>query len=59
MTIKTLRMILNEAEALYRAAGDQKSVACLHEFGALLAPHDSKTVDAFVKLASKPNGQEA
>jgi hypothetical protein len=53
MTIKALRMILSEVEDLYRVAGNQKAVASLHEFGSLLAPHDSKSVDAFVKLASK------
>jgi hypothetical protein len=53
MTIKALRRILSAAEELYRGAGDQKAVASLHEFGSLLAPHDSKTVDAFVKMSSK------
>ncbi len=53
MTIKALRVMLNQAEELYRSAGDEKAAATLREFGSILAAYDAKTVDAFVKLAAK------
>ncbi len=53
MTIKAFRAILNEAEELYRIAGDEKGAAGLREFSSFLTPYDGKTVDAFIKLAAK------
>jgi hypothetical protein len=53
MTIMALRAVLNEAEELYRTAGDKKAAAALREFSSFLTPYDSKSVDAFVKLAAK------
>ena len=53
MTIKALRVMLDQAEELYRSAGDEKAAATLREFSSILAVHDAETVDAFVKLAAK------
>ena len=53
MTIKALRVMLNQAEELYRSTGDEKAAATLQEFSGILAAYDAKTVDAFVKLAAK------
>jgi hypothetical protein len=59
MNVKALREILDQAEEFYRAAGNERAATALREFSGSIAPYDTKTVDAFVKLAAKANSPGA